>query len=328
MNHRVGVIVHRPLRDTLFAPEERARLEALAPTVWTEAEKPLTVEEASALLADCTVGVGSWGTPYPSEALLSACPHLRLWEHAAGTVKHMFGPHLTGRSLTIASCKTAIADTVAELVLGEIIIGLRRIVENAAANRLGAARPPVRSRSLYGATVGIVGASEVGRRVLRLLETFPCRCLLYDPYITDTEARALGAEKVEELTALCARSDVVTLHTPALPATEKLMGAAQFQAMPEGSVFINSARGACVDEAALIAELAKGRLFAFLDVSSPEPAVPDSPLRRLPNVVYTSHLAGLASPNIGQQAVDDIAAFVAGGAPLCVVTADQLDRIG
>ena len=137
----------------------------------------------------------------------------------------------------------------------------------------------------------------------------------------------MGAELVADLVELCRRSDAVTLHTPPLPSTEKLLRAEHFQVMADDAVFINTSRGICLDEQALIAELAKGRLFAFLDVSAPEPAAVDSLLRTLPNVVYTSHLAGGKDGKIGRQAVDDIAAFLAGGQPLRAVTPDKLDRM-
>jgi phosphoglycerate dehydrogenase-like enzyme len=126
---------------------------------------------------------------------------------------------------------------------------------------------------------------------------------------------------------LCTASDVVTLHTPALPSTARMLRAEHFQAMRDDAVFVNTARGLCIDEAALAVELAKGRLFACLDVTDPEPAAADSPLRRLPNVVLTSHIAGPAAFNLGAQAVDDIAAFLRGRKPLCVQTPDMLDRI-
>ena len=82
-----------------------------------------------------------------------------------------------------------------------------------------------------------------------------------------------------------------------------------------------------VDEDAMVAELAKGRLFAFLDVTFPEPAAADHPFRKLPNVVLTSHIAGMADYKFGQQAVNDIAAFLRGETPLMVVTEDVLDRL-
>jgi phosphoglycerate dehydrogenase-like enzyme len=324
---KIGVVIHTPLRDALFSPEDQARLSGLAEVVWTESPKPLSTEAAIALLRDCDIGVGSWQTPFPTPELLAGCPRLALWEHAAGTVRHMFGPHMRERALQIASCKSAIADCVAEMALAEIILGLRGVFPNAAANRLGPAPKPVSCRALFGATVGVVGASEVGKSVLQLLRSFSCQRLLYDPYVPSEAAKQWNAEWIADLTELCARSDVVTLHTPDLPTTRGLMGAAQFQAMRDDAIFINTSRGNCVDEAALIAELEKGRLFAFLDVSAPEPAAADSPLRRLPNVVYTSHIAGPPAKNIGKQAVDDIAAFLAGGTPRCLVREDDLDRV-
>lgn len=102
------------------------------------------------------------------------------------------------------------------------------------------------------------------------------------------------------------------------------MGGPEFQAMRDDAVFINTARGVCVDEAALVAELEQGRLFAFLDVTWPEPPAADSPFRRLPNVVYTSHIAGPESANLGHQAVNDIAAYLQGGSPMAIVTEDML----
>lgn len=324
---RVGVIIPTRLRRDLFRAADEERLNRLADVTWTDSEENLTAPEAIDLLSECHVGVGSWGTPHPDAGLMAGCPELELWVHGAGTVKKMFGPHLEGRRLTIASCAPAIAENVAEITLAQLVVGLRRTLENGAANRAGPAPRPQNSRTLAQSTVGVVGASLVGRRVVRNLRPFSPRILLYDPFLGDGEAAELGIEPVPDLVELCSRSDAVTLHTPALPATANLMGAPQFRAMRDEAVFINTSRGMCVDEEALADELAKGRLFAFLDVSNPEPAAPDSPLRRLPNVVYNSHLAGGRDWKIGRQVVDDIEAYLNGGSPLHPVTADMLERI-
>ena len=112
--------------------------------------------------------------------------------------------------------------------------------------------------------------------------------------MTDAQAKRLGAERVTDLVELCRRSDLVTLHAPAMPKTAKMLGAREFQAMRDSTVFINTARSMITDQDALVAELAKGRLFALIDVTEPEPVPLDSPLRKLPNVVLTSHIAGAA----------------------------------
>jgi len=324
---KVGVIVPKKARENLFAPADVGRLDALADVIWTDSDKQLSVQEAIELLTDCEIGVGSWGTPYPDEELVNGCPKLKLWVHAAGSVRHMFGSHLKGKNLTIASCAPAIAENVAEITLGQLIIGLKRTLENGAANRSGRAGKSGNSKCLEASTIGVVGASHVGRRVIRNLRHFAPRILLYDPYASETEAQEMGVELYTDLVELCRHSNAVTLHTPALPETEKIMGAEEFQAMPDDGIFVNTSRGMCVDEAALIAELEKGRLFAFLDVTSPEPPAEDSPFRKLPNVVYTSHLAGGADFKIGRQVADDISALLKGEKPLLAVTADMLDRI-
>ena len=94
---KIGVIVHQPLRDQLFTADDQRRLNALGRVTWTESRRPLSMEDAIEILRDCDVGVGSWASPHPGPALMAGCPKLALWEHVAGSVKHMFGSHLEGR---------------------------------------------------------------------------------------------------------------------------------------------------------------------------------------------------------------------------------------
>lgn len=324
---KIGVVIHRSLRRELFSDEDWARLAGLGDVRATESEKPIPPADAVEVLRDCDVAVGSWETPHPDAEVTPGCPNLRMWEHVAGSVRHFFGAHLAGRDLTIGSCAPAIAESVAEMSVGEIILGLKRVFENSAANRSGAAKRPANWRTLASSTVGVVAASWVGRHVMRMLAPFGPRVLLYDPFVTPERARELGAELAADLVELCRRSDAVTLHTPKIPATRKIIGAKELRAMKDDCVFVNTARGACVDESALVEELSKGRLFAFLDVTDPEPAADGSPLRKLANVVLTSHMAGGPDFRLGRQAVDDVTAFLAGREPLMKVTEDMLDRI-
>ena len=326
MTEKIGVVIHNWRMDDLLAPEDRARLAELGQVRWADSDDELSTEEAVDLLQGCRVGIGSWQTPWPNGELLDACPELRLWVHVAGSVKYMFGPHLDGRDLDIISCHDAIAEYVAEMTVGLVLLGLRHYFRNALRNRTEK-RPGEPPRTTYGSTVGIVGASCVGRWVVRYLEPYPCKMVCYDPFLSEQGAAELGVQKVEDLTDLCSRSDVVSLHTPALPETAKMMGAEQFQAMPDDGVFINTARGMCVDEDALITELRKGRLTAYLDVTDPEPAAEDSPLRSLPNCYVTSHIAGPPDPRMGAYAVDQVAAWLQGGRPEGLITANMIERM-
>lgn len=329
MSTQVAVIIPADQQLQLFTQADRQALNQLADVQWHCNDQKLDVDAAAAFIADAEIAVGSWGTVHPGrEHLIEQCPKLKLWIHAAGSVRYMFADLPAGRDLQIASCAPAIAYTVAEMTVGYLIVGLKRALENAAANRNGTAKKPANSMTLAQASIGIVGASNVGRQVIQLLQPFsPGQILLYDPYVSAQQAQAMGAEKIDDLTELCRSANALSLHTPALPSCENIIGQAQLQALADDAVFINTSRGKCVDEPALIRELTAGRLTAFLDVSNPEPAPDDSPLRTLANVHYTSHIAGGPSPRIGRQVLEDIRAYLNGEQLQMLVTPDMLDRI-
>jgi phosphoglycerate dehydrogenase-like enzyme len=137
---------------------------------------------------------------------------------------------------------------------------------------------------------------------------------VYDPYLDRDEARALGVESVD-LPTLLGRSDVVSLHAPLLAETRQLLGAREFALMRDGATFINTARGAIVDQEALVRELVRGRINGVLDTTEPEVLPPESPLYRLPNVFLTPHIAGSLGSEVERLAdhiVDEVERFVAG----------------
>jgi len=324
---KVGVVIHGSLAEQLFSQADRLRLASLGEIHWTSSRDPIDTAAAIELLRHCDVGIGSWKTPKPDAAIMAACPRLKAWIHAAGSPKQIFGPHLDGRHFTVGCCAPAIAEAVAEMTVANLLIGLKRVLENAIANRTQRATKPSNSRNLSSCTVGVIAASQVGRRVIRLLRQFGSTVQLFDPFVTQSQADDLGVRLVPDLMDLCRSSDAITVHAPLLPSTYQMLQAKHFQAMRPGTVFVNASRGSIIDEAALIMELQRGRLFAFLDVSDPEPAALDSPLRTLPNVIYTSHIAGGADLRLGKQAVDDLAAYLDGQPMAMQVTREMLDRI-
>lgn len=305
-NCHIGLLIPNEKVPDLFDEASLAQLATLGDSRWISPG-----QDPGEFLRKAEIAVGSWGTVRPSEELLAVCPSLRLWIHAAGTVKAHFGPHLKNRDLQIVSCSAAIAGSVAEYTLGLIIAGLYQLPVHMKAHWAGQphVKPRTGRRRLFDATVGVVGASQVGRQVIKLLRPLARRILLYDPYCSEEEAASLGAEKMEGLLELCGSSQVVTMHTPDLPATRQMMGGAEFEVMADDAVLINTSRGVCIDQAALEVELRKGRLLAFLDVTSPEPLPPDYPHRDLSNLVVTPHLAGGPSRKIGQQVLAAIEAY-------------------
>ncbi|GAA3899308.1 hydroxyacid dehydrogenase [Streptomyces gulbargensis] len=298
----------------LFTEDHRARLAALARTDPHLVAHDLTAPDArvAAALAEAELLLTCWGaTPLTAEVLARA-PRLRAVVHAAGSVKH----HVTGacwdRGLRVTSAAAANALPVAEYTLAAILFAGKRVLRSARRYaELRDGRDLLAESADWGnhrRTVGIVGASRIGRRVIELLRPFDFEILLHDPYAQDPPP---GVE-LTGLDELCARSSVVSVHAPQLPSTYRMIGAAQLAAMRNGTTLINTSRGSLIDEPALLPHLVAGRLDAVLDVTDPEPPPPGSPLRTLPNVLLTPHVAGSLGNELhrlADQALEEVARY-------------------
>ena len=234
------------------------------------------------------------------------------------------------RELLVSSAAHANALPVAEFTLATILFAGKDVIWISRAFTETQA-PVERDPGIgnYRRTIGIVGASMVGARVIELLQPFDFTVLVYDPYLSEERAAELGATKVE-LLDLARASDVLSLHAPSIPATKGMISAEVLAVLPDGATVINTARPSIIDQDALTAELIKGRLRAFLDVTSPEPLPPGHELWGLPNVFITPHLAGSAGNEVGrmgQAAVEEVARFVAGEPFAHGVTAADMARL-
>ncbi|WP_309134564.1 hydroxyacid dehydrogenase [Cellulomonas sp.] len=292
----------------------------------------LTPATVAGALGDVDVLLTGWGAPPLDAALLDTAPRLRLVVHTAGTVKRLVTPAVWERGVRVTSGAATNALPVAEYALATVLLAAKRVGEAQehyrARRRLDAWQPggPVGTN---GATVGVVGASRTGRRLLELLRPFDLRPVLHDPSLSPAEAADLGADLLP-LDGLLAASDVVTLQAPALPATYRMIGAAQLALMRDGATLVNTARGSLVDTDALTAEVLRGRLRAVLDVTDPEPLPPDHPLFDAPGVVLTPHVAGSLGNELrrlGDEAVAEVLRWVRTGALGAEVRADDLARI-
>jgi phosphoglycerate dehydrogenase-like enzyme len=329
---RVAVIFDSPLQADVFTREALDRLERGFEVVRYEGRERPSADDVRDVVRGAGAIVTSWGSPPVDSSLLDLAPNLRLLVHAAGTVKGIVTDALWERGVTVSSCAPAIARGVAEFAFAAIVMGTKRAWEQRDAAREGGwRREDIRSkaRELAGAVIGLVGAGAVGRRLLEILAMFDAERLLYDPTVSADEARALGAEKVE-LDDLCRRADVLSLHAPSIPATRHMIDGRRLALLRDGALVVNTARGSVIDEMALVAELETGRLVAAIDVTDPEPPAETSPLRRLPNVFLTPHLAGAAKGNRrrqGDMAVAEIERFFREGSVANPVTRDMLDRL-
>jgi len=145
---------------------------------------------------------------------------------------------------------------------------------------------------LDGRTLGLIGAGRIGARVATMARAIGMRVIVFDPFLDAVRAEALGVECVADLEALLRAADVVSLHAPSTPRTYRMIDAVRLSQMKRHALLINTARGALVDEDALVAALRSGHLGgAGLDVFEHEPIASDHPLLQLDNVVLTDHIA-------------------------------------
>lgn len=314
-----------------FTTPQRTRLQDLADT-----GRPLYVSEldsatARRRLAEAEVLLTSWGAPTLTPELVAAAPNLRAVLHCAGSVRGLVSEAVWDRDLLVTSAADANARPVAEFTLAAIIFAGKRapfLAATARTRRDDWSFGALGDLSNRGRTIGIVGFSRIGRRVVELLRVLETAAVLVaDPVADPADVAAAGAEPVG-LDELLRRSDVVSLHAPALPATHHLLGAAQLALLRDGATLVNTARGSLVDTAALEAECAAGRLDAVLDVTDPEPLPRTSVLHDLPNVMLTPHVAGSLgseTQRMSDQALDELERYVQGLPPVAPVTRTQLE---
>jgi len=315
------------LEDTLFNENARNELNKVCDVLnWQPVQGP-PYEDADIVLA-------SWGTPKFDKELLDAMPSLKMVSYAAGTVKKIVSDEFWARDIPIIAAAAANAIAVAEYAVSTMVF-LTKNIRHAAElyrddNKEKFLKLRDSPRGFNGLNIGLVGASYVGREVIRLLRSYNVIVAVYDPYLSADEAKELGVTKME-LNQLMSWSDVVSVHAPKLPETQNLIGREQLQLMKDGSFFINTARGTIIDYEALAEITPQKKIEVVLDVTDPDEPLPaDSPLRRLDNVFITPHIAGSRGNEqqlMGTLAVEEIKRFVAGEPLRYQVRQEDLPRI-
>ena len=328
-----ALLAYDPARnpDTLGATQ-RARLERLVNLERAIPIQDFTTGEARAALADCEIVITGWGAPHVSAQVLAEAPKLRLIAHLAGSVKDLIDPSAWERGILVTSAASANAEPVAEYTLAAILFGNKHAFElRDLYRRERRSLRPVRDYAAgignLGKTIGLIGASRVGRRVIARLEPFDFAILVADPYLSPAEAGALGVRLVE-LDELLRESDVVSLHAPATAQTRRLLDRRRLGLMRPGALLINTARGSLVDHDALIDATRDGRLRAILDVTDPEPLPADSPLYDMPGVFLTPHIAGAQGGEVHRltdSILDEIERYAAGEPLVFALAADELE---
>ncbi len=317
------------LQTRLFTPPVMEKLYALGQLTINSEERNLSSEELAEKIPGVDACLTSWGSPAFTPEVIAAADSLKVISYAAGSVKGILSPAVFDKGVAVCTSQPAMAVSVAAHTVMMMEMMLRNVVNLASGIRAqGTWRPQgiAPARELSGKKVGIIGASLIGREVIRFLQPFDVEILISDPYLTDDGAKTLGAKKVpiEDLIATC---DVISLHAPVTDETKGMITREHLATIRDGAVFINTARGIILDHEALVDELRTGRFSAALDVTYPEPLPDGHELFAMENVVLTPHISG-GTPEMalrqGEQAVRNLELFFSGGTPNRLVTREML----
>ena len=262
------------------------------------------------------------------DTFLQAAPRLKAVFYAGGSVRYLVTNALWRRGVRVTSALSLNAIPVSEYTASVILLGLKRFwhyAQQTREQRNFQNGGPV--AGAYRSTVGLISYGSIARLVRQRLVDSDVRVLVYDPFLTEAQARRDRVE-LASLDEVFSSSNAVSLHAPLRGETTGLIRGHHFEQMKPGAVFVNTARGEIVNEPEMIDCLRRRPdLQAVLDVTAPEPPSPDSPLYQLTNVVLTPHIAGslvAECQRMGHAMVDEFERFLRGAPLQWELTADMV----
>ncbi|MEG1742825.1 MAG: hydroxyacid dehydrogenase [Clostridia bacterium] len=294
-------------------------------------EGGLKKDNIKKVIKNATIAVTSWGNSPLDADILSECPDLKFVAHAAGSIKPIVSDELWAKNIRVLSSACPLGEGVAETALGFTISASKNFYNLNTNVKIGGwIEGKEDIRELFDLKIGVIGAGWAGKHYIKLLQNFCVDVLLYDPFVSDSEAKELGAKKCS-FKQLLKQSDIVSIHVPSIPSTYHMINSEALSLMKRDAVLINTARGTIVDELALYVHMVEGGLkYACLDVFDPEPPKPSNRLFSLANVITTPHLAGLTSNGlrrIGAFICEETAHFLENKPVKGEVTAEMLSKM-
>lgn len=267
------------------------------------------------------------------QALLDACPDLRVVSNVAVGYNNVDVAACTRRGVVVTNTPDVLTDTTADFAWALLMATARRVAEADRYVREGRFQQweymLLLGGDVHGKTLGVVGFGRIGRAMARRARGFGMRVLYQDAVAADAAAeRELHATRTD-LATLLRESDFVSLHTPLIPETRHLINARSLRTMKKTAYLVNAARGPVVDEAALVQALREGWIAgAGIDVFEEEPTVHPG-LIGLPNVVLAPHIASASFETrlkMATLAVENCLAVLEGRTPPTPVNPEVLNR--
>lgn len=289
--------------------------ERVGEVVYNHLGKPLTAEQLAAFLPGIDGLIA--GLDVINEDALRSATRLKVISRYGVGVDNVDLAYAKSKQIIVTNTPGANSVSVAELAIG-LMLSLARMIPQAATATRSGEWPRLSGMTLEGKTIGILGFGAIGKQLARRLVGFDCRILACDPYPDLEFAKQIGV-KFLSLDQFLPELDIISLHLPLLPETQKMVDRIFLAKIRSGALLINLARGEIIDEDALYQSLQSGHLAGVaLDAFSQEPPDPANPLFTLKNVFVTPHMGAHTDGAInamGWMSLKDCLAVLCGHAP-------------
>ena len=278
----------------------------------TVLEKRLSEEQLLPLVGEVEAMVVRSETRI-TRKIIEAAPKLRVIGRAGVGVDNVDQEAATSHGVVVMNTPGGNTITTAELTFA-MLLNLARKVPQAHATMMAGKwdRKAFQGVEVFGKTLGVLGMGRIGGEVAKRARAFEMRVLAYDPFLTESRAKALDVELVSDADIIYREADFITVHMPATELTKGMLNAVAFAKMKPGVRIVNCARGEIIVENDLLAALNSGKVAAAaLDVFATEPLPPDHPFRKHPGIVLTPHL-GASTAEAQEKCGVEVAEVIAG----------------
>jgi len=305
--------------DSFITDAVKKHLSEVGNVTYVEGDKQLSGKELAERLKGHDALITGWGQP---RLMPEDLGDVRLIVHTGGTIGGIVDLSVFDTDVTVLSGNPHYAESVAEGVLAYMLYALRRMGKFEQELRNGKWNWNPVNEGLLDKKVGIVSFGAISSRLIPKLRLFTDCIKVYSTNPDEEKAKKMGFSyaSLEEIFSTC---DVISIHTAKKSETYHMINKKHFDLLRDGALFINTARGTVIDEAALVETLKTKNITALLDVYEQEPLPVDNSLYQLENVILFSHMAGPTydrREKITDKLIDDIVRFEKGEEPLCIVT--------
>ena len=302
--------------------------------VYNETGKNYNQAQLAEAIKDVDVLITGWGFASCIDGPLHDNTSLKMIAHTAGSVGDLVDAEAYDKGIKIVSGNKLFAESVAEGTIAYMMAALRKIPTEVYGLKEGLWRHPEvpATKGLLDREIGIIGYGMISQNLMKMLQVFRCRFKIYSQFPMDEEfLKSVNATKVDTLEEIFSTCSIVSLHSALNEKTRNLIGKEHFDLLPEGALFVNTARGAIIRQKEMEQFLVeRPDVTAILDVYSPEPPEADNVMRSLKNVYLMPHRGGPTNdryPHIGRKVVEDIVHFAKGEPLELEITREYASRM-